>query len=50
MRAPPPAPLDNRKPYFICKLGPYEPDARRRGMGLSGMEHWLAPNLAYERQ
>ena len=24
--------------------------ARRRGMGLSGMEHWLAPNLAYERQ
>jgi 5-methyltetrahydrofolate--homocysteine methyltransferase len=24
--------------------------ARRRGMGLPEMEHWLAPNLAYERQ
>jgi 5-methyltetrahydrofolate--homocysteine methyltransferase len=24
--------------------------ARRRGMGLTEMEHWLAPNLAYQRQ
>jgi 5-methyltetrahydrofolate--homocysteine methyltransferase len=23
--------------------------ARRRGMGLAEMEHWLAPNLAYQR-